>query len=328
MANFDVFNGDADGICALHQLRLSNPLEASLVTGPKRDIALLGRVPAQPGDAVTVLDLSMDVNRAALLALLERGVSIRYFDHHGSGVVPAHPALDAVIDTAPDVCTGIIVDRWLGGAHRPWAIVAAFGDNLVHSACQLADTLGLPATRIKALEDLGRCLNYNAYGDSEEDLFIHPAALYENVHRRADPFAFIESEPVLKTLHEGRRRDLDLALQVDAHVSLPHARVVLLPDAAWSRRVRGAYANLLAGRFPEQAHAILTPNAQGGYVVSVRAPVRAMHGADRICGLFPGGGGRPAAAGINHLPMDQIQEFTGVFVDYFRMHQGNGSSGG
>jgi len=36
MAYYDVFNGDADGICALHQLRLAEPREATLVTGVKR----------------------------------------------------------------------------------------------------------------------------------------------------------------------------------------------------------------------------------------------------------------------------------------------------
>lgn len=40
--DYDVFNGDADGICALHQLRLARPRpEAQLVTGVKRDIRLL-----------------------------------------------------------------------------------------------------------------------------------------------------------------------------------------------------------------------------------------------------------------------------------------------
>ena len=50
MTRFDVFNGDADGLCALQQLRLAQPRETPLVTGVKRDIALLGRVRA-PGDA-------------------------------------------------------------------------------------------------------------------------------------------------------------------------------------------------------------------------------------------------------------------------------------
>jgi hypothetical protein len=37
----DVFNGDADGICALVQLRLAQPVQSKLVTGVKRDIQLL-----------------------------------------------------------------------------------------------------------------------------------------------------------------------------------------------------------------------------------------------------------------------------------------------
>ena len=43
MARFDVFNGDADGICSLVQLRRADPApEAVLVTGRKRRIDLLG----------------------------------------------------------------------------------------------------------------------------------------------------------------------------------------------------------------------------------------------------------------------------------------------
>ena len=51
----DVFNGDADGICALLQLRLQQPRESLRITGVKRDIALLERVNASSGDHVTVL---------------------------------------------------------------------------------------------------------------------------------------------------------------------------------------------------------------------------------------------------------------------------------
>jgi hypothetical protein len=56
MANYDVFNGDADGICALQQLRLQTPREATLISGLKRDIDLLQRVEPQSGDHITVLD--------------------------------------------------------------------------------------------------------------------------------------------------------------------------------------------------------------------------------------------------------------------------------
>jgi single-stranded DNA-specific DHH superfamily exonuclease len=85
--------------------------------------------------------------------------------------------------------------------------------------------------------------------------------------------------------------------------------VYVLPDAAWSRRVRGAFGNELANRFPDLAHAILTPDAQGGYVVSVRAPRTRPTGADALCREFTTGGGRSAAAGINHLPEEGLPEF-------------------
>lgn len=82
MNYIDVFNGDADGICALHQLRLAAPCDAQLVTGVKRDIALLQRVSAEAGDQVTVLDISLDKNRHELLRLLAGDVDVHYFDHH------------------------------------------------------------------------------------------------------------------------------------------------------------------------------------------------------------------------------------------------------
>src|SRR5690606_19273419 len=131
MSCYDIFNGDADGICALHQLRLEAPREAELVTGAKREIRLVERVEARAGDELTVLDVSFDANRAAVMAALDAGARVRYFDHHYAGEIPAHPALEANIDTAPDVCTSLIVDQVLGGRQRVWAVVGAFGDNLV-----------------------------------------------------------------------------------------------------------------------------------------------------------------------------------------------------
>lgn len=317
MAHFDVFNGDADGMCALHQLRLVDPREATLVTGVKRDIALLERVRACAGDSVTVLDVSLDVNRASLLALLDRGVAVQYFDHHGSGEVPVHAGLHAIIDTTPNICTGIIVDRWLGGAQRIWAVVAAFGDNFGHEAKKLAAPLALEQARLDALQELGECLNYNAYADSETDQVMPATVLYLILHRHADPFTFIDTEPVFQALREARRLDLELAQRIQAHAPCPGGKIMLLPDAAWSRRVRGTYGNLLATACPDHAHAIVVPDAQGGYTVSVRAPLTARHGADTLCRQFPGGGGRPAAAGINHLPYDGLPAFIDAFEQTF-----------
>ena len=150
MTHFDIFNGDADGICALLQLRLAAPIDAILVTGAKRDVALLDRVAGESGDSATVLDISLAVNRTALQRLLDRGVAIQYFDHHYAGEIPVHPGLEAHIDPDPSVCTGILVDRHLGGRHRIWAVVAAFGDNLTAAARDLASSLALTAQQVAA----------------------------------------------------------------------------------------------------------------------------------------------------------------------------------
>jgi hypothetical protein len=309
MTHFDAFNGDADGICALHQLRLANPEDSILVTGVKRDIALLERVPARAGDSVTALDISMAVNRPALMALLERNVRVQYFDHHYVGNIPVHRNLTAVIDTAPGVCTGMLVDRHLQGRYRVWAAVAAFGDNLFPEGHALAEGLGLAAPQVQDLRALGEALAYNAYGDTEADLIVRPAALYRALHAYTDPLEFIRSEALYRTLGEARRADLERARCVEPHTRLRSATIYILPGAPWSRRVGGTLANELARDSPDRAHAVLIPLADYGYSVSVRAPLRTRTGADTLCRKFTTGGGRAAAAGINRLPADQLPEF-------------------
>jgi hypothetical protein len=313
MKFYDIFNGDADGICALHQLRLQEPRTAQLVTGVKRDIMLLERVSADRGDELTVLDISLKSNAAALKRLLERGAGCRYFDHHAAGVIPEHPHLKAFIDTAPDVCTSLIVDRYLAGAHRLWAIVGAFGDNLVESALRAAHGLELDHTELARLHELGECLNYNAYGETLEDLHYPPEDLYLTVSRFRDPRHFIYDEPVFDVLRAAYAEDLARAEEIAPEVATAAHALFILPNAAWSRRINGLFANRLAQQHPHCAHAILVAKA-GGYTVSVRAPVAAAAGADKLCLQFPTGGGRQGAAGINLLPGDQL----GAFVTAFR----------
>jgi hypothetical protein len=202
---FDVFNGDADGLCALHQLRLAEPRDAARITGLKREIALLERVPAIAGARVTVLDISLDRNRAALERLLAAGARVQYFDHHYAGAIPAHPGLEAHIDTAPDRCTSAIVDAHLGGRFRAWAVVAAFGDNLAASAERLAAPLALERAALATLRTLGEVLNYNGYGETLADVAIHPRELYERLAPYRDPLAFARDDPIVATL-EARRR--------------------------------------------------------------------------------------------------------------------------
>lgn len=311
VAHFDVFNGDADGICALQQLRLVQPRTATLVTGVKRDIALLARVPAQAGDTVTVLDVSLDRNRAALLALLARDVEVEYFDHHHAGEVPSHPRLHARIVTAAGTCTSLLVDRHVGGRQRAWAIVGAFGDNLPEPASALARTQGLVADDVQALRRLGEAINYNAYGDDLQDVLVPPAELFGRLHPYADPLEFLAREPVAAALVARCGEDLACA---DAHATpLPQPGAWQLPDVAWARRVSGSFANVLSQREPDRAHAVLRPAQGGGWLVSVRAPRTQPREADALCRSF-GGSGRAAAAGIDRLPADRLEAFLAAFA--------------
>src|SRR5258708_35523111 len=170
MTSYYAFNGDADGLCALQQLRLVETQQATLVTGVKRDIALLRRIRGQAGDAVTVVDVSLHQNREDLLRLLESGVSVRYFDHPPAGVLPRHPLLEAHIDEAADVCTSILVDRHIGGRYRAWAAGAAFGDNLIEAAPAMRLQTGFHAQATAALGRPGICPNSNTHRDSIQKL--------------------------------------------------------------------------------------------------------------------------------------------------------------
>ncbi|MBZ0092424.1 MAG: DHH family phosphoesterase [Sulfuricellaceae bacterium] len=309
MACFDVFNGDADGICALHQLRLAEPLDGVLITGIKRDIGLLHRVEAAAGDRVTVLDISLAQNREALDRLLERGVSVRYFDHHFAGDIPKHPLLQARIDTAPDVCTSLLVDRFLDGRFRPWAVAAAFGDNLHRSARLAAQTLSLDEAQLDRLRELGVCLNYNGYGESLDDLFYHPAELYRRMRPYTDPFAFVAEEPAFAQLRLGYREDMQQAGAAKPLVEKETGAIYVLPDTPWSRRASGVFANDLATAHPRRAHAVLSWRKDGSYTVSVRSPLSRQTGADELCRQFENGGGRQGAAGISGLPAALLDRF-------------------
>lgn len=317
MKQYDIFNGDADGICALHQLRMAEPAQAELVTGVKRDIKLLNHVAAKPGDRLMVLDVSLDSNRAGLMCALDVGAQVRWFDHHYAGDLPLHRGLEAHIDTSAEVCTSVLVDRYLKGRFRAWAIVAAFGDGLPGVAWRLATQMGLNEPVTLALAWLGECLNYNAYGEAVADLWFAPDMVYRAVHDHAQPMGFVRESPVFTRLDAGYREDMAKAQTLRPHMEAPHGAVLLLPDAAWARRVIGVFANQLAQANPQRAHALLSPNSGGGYTVSVRAPVARPSGADELCRSFATGGGRPGAAGINQLPEADVDRFVAAFAAAF-----------
>jgi len=317
MATIDVFNGDADGICALHQLRLANPVESTLITGVKRDIALVQQVQSAAGDEVTVLDISFDKNRDEVMRVLESGASVRYFDHHFTGEIPERENLEVTIDTDANVCTSLLVNSALNNQFLPWAVTAAYGDNLFTSAEEAAKPLALSAEQLEQLKELGTCINYNGYGASLDDLIYPPADLYKLIQPYSDPFDFINNETGYAKLRDGYYDDVKQAEQVAGeHVTDSHAMFVL-PNEKWARRVSGVFANSLAQQFPARAHAMLTLQDDGAYLVSVRAPLENKTGADELCRSFATGGGRKAAAGINKLPADKKGDFLEAFLNAF-----------
>lgn len=315
--NYHVFNGDADGLCAVHQLRLTDAVASELVTGLKRDIRLLDRVKAGTGDRVTVLDISLNSNRAALVQLLEAGVVIEYFDHHYAGEIPVHPNLIAHIDTSAQICTSLLVDRHLEGKYRFWAIAAAFGDNISESAHRLALQNGLVQPQIEKLAHLGEYLNYNSYGETLADLHFHPLTLYEAMAPYSDPFDFIAESTAFKELAVGFLDDISMTASLQPLLQHAHHAAYLLPDSAWARRVSGVFANKLANDNPTCAHAVITIDRAGGYKVSVRAPLANPQGADILCMKFETGGGRKAAGGINDLPENVLDTFLSLFAEQF-----------
>ena len=149
---------------------------------------------------LTVLDISFHANREHLLQLLKQGNTVHYFDHHFAGGIPEFSLFHPHIDTSPAVCTSILVDRFLAGKYRLWAIVASFGDNLHSPAHGLADTLKLGHEETEELRELGELINCKAYGESVEDLHYSPEALYRVLQPYSDQFDFFHAAGELDRL--------------------------------------------------------------------------------------------------------------------------------
>ncbi|EEX35610.1 MAG: DHH family phosphoesterase [Vibrio metschnikovii] len=317
--HYDVFNGDADGIIALLQLRLAEPIESQLVTGVKRDIQLLKKLTVNPGDSVTVLDISMAKNVFDLQRLLSEGASIFYADHHQSGDVPYHANLTAHIDLNANICTGLIIDRLLAGRFHHWAIAAAYGDNLIATANQLALQAGLTTFQAEQLQSIGTLLNYNGYGQQLEDLHFHPAELLRSLLNYPCPFMLIDDHhSPYHRLKRAYQQDMAQAQSLEAYYQSRELRVFVLPNQSASHRVSGVFGNLLANQQPSQAHLVLTEADSESYTVSLRAPLANKHGAGAICAQFVSGGGREAAGGVNRLAKSQLSQLIERVETYYR----------
>lgn len=318
MADFDLFNGDADGIFSLLQLRQVDPRpDAERITGVKRDIKLFSRIAGQAGqgDRVTALDISMAKNTAGLTQVLNDGADVFYVDHHQTGTIPESDRLTVITDDAKVTCTAYLVDQHLQGAKAAWAVCGAYGDNFQTLADAIAISRGLELP-MGRLRELGELVNYNAYGMSIEDLHIHPSALFEILFDYPGPVEFLDdTHPIFETLQSGHRDDWNVA-QSAREIDVSDAGQILsLPCGAASNRIGGLFGNALVDEDPEQAFAVLTELEDGtSYRVSIRAPRgRTSASAADIATEF-GGGGRAAAAGIDALSDADLSRF----IDRFR----------
>ena len=317
--HFDVFNGDADGIIALLQLRLAEPKESILITGVKRDIKLLQQVDVSAANSVTVLDISMEKNQAALTQLLDHNIDVFYVDHHRAGDVPNASNLTTIINTDANTCTSLLVNEYLADKYALWAIVAAFGDNMLVAAQALAEQQGLSVEEQAQLKALGIYINYNGYGGGVDDLHIAPDALFKKLLSYPNPFTLIaESGSIFTVLEQAYLTDMNQAESSNVLHDSEILKIVELEDAPWSRRVSGVYGNELANRTPTKAHAVVTINADNSYLVSLRAPLNNKQGAGDLCVQFPTGGGRAAAAGINSLPREKLGKFIELVSKYYQ----------
>ena len=313
----DVFNGDADGLCALMQWRLTYPAEASLLSGVKRDNALLRRVDSGVGKTLLVLDINFENNRADVARLLADGAQIRYFDHHHPGERLQHPALTLTVDESPEVCTSLLVHQATGGAQPAWAVAGAFGDNMPIVAGRLAEAAGFDRDATATLRQLGELLNYNGYGSELADLHFDPVVLYGVLREYGDPFAFVAAAEAYATLRNGYQEDMAAVSAVQPDTLSAGCAIYTLPDRPWARRAIGVWANALSQQESSRAHLIFCPDGQGSYTASVRAPQLRPYGAARFCREFPGGGGRESAGGITGLDAAAIDTVSAAFLARF-----------
>ena len=318
--HYDVFNGDADGICSLLQLRLSNPKNSKLITGVKRDISLLKKISPVKQDSVTVLDISMKKNYQEVVDFLELGVEVFYADHHQSGDLLTHKNFRSYINESSSICTSLIINEYLSGKYQEWAIVGAYGDGMDKSARIIADKADLSKDNREQLRLLGECINYNSYGTSETDLLYHPSLLYKLLKRNYNPFDFISNEAsVYNRLLNSYRLDTSKAKAILPEIEDNNVSIIILPDKPWSSRVIGVYANMLMYGNKDRAHALMILNKNRGYLVGVRAPYNNRAGADILCSMF-GGGGRKGAGGINNLPKKEKDCFIKMFIKQFNVN--------
>ena len=313
---YDFFNGDADGMISTHVYRTFIPKDTIKFTGMKRDIKLLRHATRISDSTLTVFDVSLKSNDDYVERTLQNNNHIRWFDHHDPGTVDFGKRVQTNIDTDPDCCTAIIVDKYTDGLYRPWTIAAAFGDNLHQQAEEMNPNMS--QERMDTLRTIGETLNYSGYGNSEDDLIAQPIDVYEDMAQYRNPFNYFRRSRLFHSIHDQMLADKEQLSRSTVLFDEEFGMVVQLPDTVASSRYSGIYSNALAMNNPDKAFAILTINGDD-FKVSIRAPINRPTGAVTLANQFPTGGGREKAAGINVLPQNKIHEFYNHFKETFNL---------
>jgi hypothetical protein len=311
------FNGDADGLCAQHILFLELGAPVLRVTGLKREIELLKRIPADATGHVHAMDISLKRNLDALAPLLARGnVKVTWYDHHEPGDPPSHPSLELHVNQAPETCSAAIVNAVRGHRHPLWAAMAAFGDNLPATGSSLASAGGASAHEAQLLRRAGGLLNYNAYGELPGDQLFPAAVLAGRMEAYPSALDFCWDAPTFGPLAAQFEADLEAFQSLSPLADVPGAKAFAVPDAPFARRYAATWANERALERPDEALAVLHAVSEGGYRVSLRAPRSGGPAASDLAIEF-GGGGRKLAAGIDALPAGDLDRFVRRFAAYY-----------
>ena len=175
---------------------------------------------------------------------------------------------------------------------------------------------GLP--EVAQIEKLGVLLNYNSYGESEEDLFFPPAELHRRMAPYADPLAFIRKDSAYETLEKGYAEDMQRAANLK-----PAAARGKCGGLRAAKRKLGAARERSAGESPGALGAGACARHAEPELGRRHAGERA-RAARAACGRVCAMSGvrnrrRPRSRGrINHLPMEGVGAFTGRFFEHYR----------